>query len=172
MSMSDQPDPVKQNIVDWFQEDSITCKDISDKNPSFTWILEVGTQATVLIFKLPNYPNRIYFRTMTNLISEHVKLLAEDAKKKGSIQFKIHTLAVQLEVNPTFKNDDKEQFNAIWISKIHYNSSIKKADLLEKFVRIQQCQNVVLNNLNKELGISIQSQNIPDAPDASDVGIL
>jgi len=170
MSMSNQPDPVKQNIMNYLNEDSITFEDISERNTSFTWILRVGNVSPVLIFKLPNFPNRIYFRTITTLAPEHVTLLAEDATKKQNIILKIHTLAVELGTNPHFRDNADNQLNEVWINQIHYNSSIKKADLLEKFVRVQQCQNVVLNNLSKELGISIQSQQLP-APDASDVGI-
>jgi len=164
-------DIVKTNIMDYLNEDSITFEDISDKNTNFTWILQVGKQTPVLIFKLPAFPNRIYLRTTIGLAPEHVKLLAEDDTKKGKTILKIHTLAIQLDVNPDFKNDKKKQLHQIWFNKIHYNSSIKKADLLEKFIRIQQCQNVLLNHLNIELGIGMQSQNTPDAPDASDVGI-
>jgi len=36
--MSNQPDTVKENIMDWFKEDSISFTDISEKNPNFTWI--------------------------------------------------------------------------------------------------------------------------------------
>ena len=162
-------DTVKQNIMDWFKEDSISFTDISEKNPNFIWILQVSKSPSVLVFKIPQFPNRIYFRTITTLRPEHVKLFSEDETKKNNLTFKIHTLTIQLDVNPTFSNNDKKQLSEIWINKIYYNSTIKKADLLEKFTRIQHCQNVILNHVNRELKASMQIQTL--APDASDVGI-
>jgi len=168
--MPDEPDTVKQNIMDWFKEDSISITDISEKNPKFTWILQVSKSPAVLVFKIPQFPNRIYFRTTTTLRPDHVKLFSEDETKKQNFIFKIHTLAIQLDVNPTFPNNDKKQLSEIWINKIHYNTTIKKADLIEKFTRIQHCQNAILNHINRELKASMQIQT-PE-PNASDVGIL
>ncbi len=77
-------DTVKQNIMDWFKEDSISFTDISEENPNFTWILQVSKSPSVLVFKIPQFPNRIYFRTITTLRPEHVKLFSEDETKKNN----------------------------------------------------------------------------------------
>ena len=71
---------------------------------------------------------------------------------------KIQTIIVQLEANPNFLNNSEKKLERISINKIHFHSSINKADFLEKLVRIQNIQNCILNHLNVELGMGMQAQ--------------
>ena len=64
-------------------------------------------------------------------------------------------LSTQYNVNMDFQmnGDNLLGFNTF---KIHYHSSISKADFLEKFIRIQGIHEIILNSLNIELGIATQ----------------
>ena len=88
MSMSAKSFPEKDNIIQWCKDDGLSCDDISAKNPTFAWCLELGSPK-VIIYKLSTLPDRIYFQTNTGLAPEHVKLLDEDASKKGNLILKI-----------------------------------------------------------------------------------
>jgi len=54
-------------------------------------------------------------------------------------------------------------------TKIHFHTTISKSELLEKFVRMEQIHAVLLNQLNMELGISLQ-QNRVDENSGVDTG--
>ena len=149
--------PEKDNIIQWCKDDGLSCNDISAKNSNLVWCLEIG-KPSVLLYKILNLQDRIYFQTNTVLAPEHVKLLNENASKKGNIVLKIQTIIVQLEANPNFLNNSEKKLERISINKIHFHSSINKADFLEKLVRIQNIQNCILNHLNVELGMGMQAQ--------------
>jgi len=172
--MSNQPDPMRHNIIDWCAEDDIPCTDLTNTGNNsniLSWIFTVGNPPAVSFFKPLNLPNRIFIQTAINLSPDHVTLLARDdqAQRRQAIMLKIQTLAIQLDTNPNFRFNNQQQFTSMTTNTIHFYSTMKKAIFLEKYIRQQNVTSLVLNHLNADLGIGIQTQTSTDT--ANDIGI-
>lgn len=63
--MSAQPDPTRQNIIDWCQEDNIPSISDDAKNPQFVWAIGVGA-TRISVYKIIQIPDRIYFQSQIN----------------------------------------------------------------------------------------------------------
>ena len=156
VNMSNSPDPVKQNIIDWCNTDNIQCNDLSNDNPIFSWIVGMGKNL-ILIYKVPQFPDRIYIESRIKISENHQKLINEtwNKAKKNNMLLTLKAVAVQLDFNISFtfeENDKKpkvkDKITEIKSNKVHFHSSIKKADFLSVFNRISNIHNHLLNQLS------------------------
>ncbi len=156
--MSTQSDSLAQNIIDWYQKDDIPCINESANNPKLTWILKVGK--SIVIYKRPKFDDRIFIQSQIKLSAQHRTLVNQtwDANQRNNMMFNLKKLVAQYDVNMDFQmnSDELLGFNT---SKTHFYSTISKADLFEKFFRVQNIHEVILNQLNIELGIALQSSH-------------
>lgn len=85
------------------------------------------------------------------------------------MMFNLKKLVAQLNVLMNFKlnNDELTGFHTY---KIHHHSTISKADFIEKFFRIQSVHDIVLNQLNFELGVALQSEHKNQDSSDNDAG--
>ena len=155
--MSTQSFPEKDNIIQWCQDDNIPCNDLSARNPRFSWCLEVGNPA-IVIYKQSHLPDRIYFQFTISLAQQHVELLANNQNKRSETVLKMQSLITQYDAHLNINNNNQTQINGFSINKIHFHTTIKKADFLTLLLRTQLIFNNFLNHLNLELGVSTQLQ--------------
>jgi len=154
MSMSDQPDPVKQNILDWCKEDHMKCEDVSDKNPQFAFCIQIGTQ--IVIYKKPKLLDRIFVQSQITVNPKHTKLIKSKPDLEKKLMIGLPTLATQFDVSISFDATKDNELTGIRIYKTHFHSSISKADFLALITRHQPVYNVILNQLRQELGFESQ----------------
>ena len=170
--MPDQPDTVKQNIIDWCNVDGIKFEDQSSKYPAHDWTLMINGK--VAVYKQPRLPDRIYFHAGFSFTSEQQKLIQDNKTIKNAILLQVPSLLAQMNVNTKFEMNG-DIMTGISLSKPHFHTTIKKADFLILYLRTQQVLQVLLNQLSVQLKISLQklqqNQQKPPLPDASDVGI-
>ena len=152
----------KDSIIQWCKDDGISCTDKSDKLEKLTWILEIGNPV-ISIYKLPKYDDRIFFQANMDLSPKQKDLLDKDASKKQNIMLQVQSLAIQLETNPSFVIDDDKNKFRVSLTKIHYHSSVKKADFLEKLIRVQNVQNLMMNKLSVALGQDMELQQAQES---------
>jgi len=155
--MSDQPDPVGQNIIDWCQEDNIQSSGGAETT-QIVWSRHIGTRG-ISVYKLTRFSDRIYFQSTINFSEIHRTLVNQtwNESKRGVMMFNLKKLVAQLDILINFRlnNDELTGFHTY---KIHYHSTISKADFIEKYLRIQSVHDIVLNQLNLELGEALQSE--------------
>jgi len=166
--MSNQPDPMKQNIIDWCAKDNIPCV-VPPNVPKTSWLLtlgQVGNQITV--YKSTMYDDRIYFQSQIGFSEVHRKLVNQtwNAQQRNTMMFNLKKLSVQYDVNLNFQMNGDE-IVGIKTFKIHFHSTISKSELLEKHMRLESVHIILLNQLNIELGIAIQQNR---ANEKSDTG--
>ena len=164
--MSNQSDPVKQNIIDWCAEDNMPCADPPNV-PNSSWLLllgQVGNQITV--YKSTMYNDRIYFQSQIGFSEVHRKLVNQtwNAQQRNNMMFNLKKLAVQYDVNLNFQMNGDE-IVGIKTFKIYFHSAISKSELLEKHMRLESVHIVLLNQLNIELGIAIQQNRTNENSD-------
>jgi len=155
--MTTQPDPVKQDIIDWCTEDNIHCVVASDV-PSVTWLLSLGQVGnSITVFKSTTYDDRIYFQSQIGFSDAHRTLVNQtwNAQQRNTMMFNLKKLAVQYDVNLNFQPNGDE-IVGIKTFKIHFHSTISKSELLEKHIRMESVHIILLNQLNIELGLAIQ----------------
>ncbi len=155
-TMSNQPDPAMTNIINWCQEDNIQCVDTSANRPNVLWSLRIGTLA-ITVYKLPQILDRIYVQSGINLNPEHQTLVNQtwQQPQRNDMMMKLKMLATQYDVNLNFGMNGN---NLISFStfKIHFHTSISKADFLSLFIRVQTIHEIILNQLNLSLGLATQ----------------
>ncbi len=165
--MSNQPDTIIQNIIDWCKEDKIVNSG-GKEQPLIGWSINVGRQG-ISVYKLIKFPDRIYFQSTINFSEIHRTVVNQkwDEKKRGVMMFNLKKLVAQLNVLLDFQlnNDELTGFNT---HKIHHHSTISKADFIEKYLRIQSVHDIILNQLNFEIGEALLSEK--KNPDSSDTG--
>ena len=162
--MSEQPDPVMTNIINWCQEDHIPCENQSSQRPNVLWVLKIGNLA-ITVYKLPQLPDRIYVQSGISLNDNHRTLVNQtwEVAQKNDMMLKLKMLATQYDANMNFVVNDNN-LNSFSTYKIHYHSTISKADFLSLFMRIQNIHEIVWNQLNSSLGLATQQlQAIQDA---------
>jgi len=156
--MSEQPDIVKTNIIDYCKEDNIKCTDISAENPNFLWILNIGG-TSIVVYKLKKLPDRIYVESQIKFSPEHTTLFNEtwNPQQKNDLLLKLQTLAVQLNVNLTFLKDrkDKNIVTTIKTDKIHFHSTVSKAHFLELFNRMSMIHSNIKNQVSLALNVGL-----------------
>ena len=173
MSTENQQDIVKQNIIQWCKDDNIPCEDVSSKNHQFAWGLAIGKPETI-IYKQPHLPDRIYIQSQITITPEHQELINTTwtLQKKNDMLLNLRMLAVQYDINMNFQEDSNGKLIAISSFKIHFHSSIKKANILKMFIRVQSIHIVILNQLSKALGIEMkQLQAQQQSSDSSNPAI-
>jgi len=169
MSMSDQTDPVKQNIIDWCKEDNLKCVDESSDNPKHVFALSVFD--SVSIYKQSHLPDRIYIQSQYPITEENKELMNKKPEIAKNIKTNLPKLASQYDVHVNF-GEEKNILTRISIYKIHFHSTISKADFLRLFLRVHQVSNSIITQVSGELGLILkQESKKKPAPDASDVGI-
>lgn len=164
--MSNQPDPVKQNIIDYCQEDNIPCTNPPNV-PNSSWLLtlgRVGNQITV--YKLTMYDDRIYFQSQIGFSEVHRTLVNQtwNSQQRNNMMFNLKKLAVQYDVLLDFQMNGDE-IAGIKTFKIHFHSTISKSELLEKHMRLESIHIIFLNQLNIELGVAIQQNRTNEHSD-------
>ena len=153
----------------WCKADKIDCADESSRNTHFSWALLINKQ--VMIYKQPHLPDRIYIQSQIRLSTQHEAMLDSKPELKSNLMYNLTITATSLDMGLNFQITDKK-LKGINLSKIHFGSTISKADLLRLYMRVQQVHLTVLNQLNNTLGMEFQqSHQIQDEPNASDVGI-
>lgn len=145
MSMSD--DQVKQNIMKYCDDDGIKCVDSSANKPNFEWSLDL---AKISVYKQKKFPDRIYIQS-TIIFGELGKLL-DTPQKKNNLMITLKSFALANEFNLDFSFDEKQNLTGILSYKIHYHSSISKADFLTLQLRITDVQDILFNQLTNLLG--------------------
>jgi len=168
--MSDQPDPVKQNIIDWCNEDGISFVDKSDDFPACDWIIIIDN--TKMIYKQTRFPNRIYFQALIAISNEHQQAV-QNPQTRTKIIVEIPTNVLQMGATCNIV-ENNGVINNLSITKVHFHSTIKKADFLENYIRLHNIHHTMLNQVSNILQTTAQQlqQNQPaPAPDASTVGI-
>lgn len=155
--MSAQPDPTRQNIIDWCQEDNIPSVSDDAVNPQFVWAIGVGA-TRISVYKIIQIPDRIYFQSQINFSEIHRTLVNQtwNVNQRNNMMHNLKKLVAQYDILMNFQltNDELTGFHTY---KIHHHPTISKADFLEKFLRVQAVHEVILNQLNIELGIALQS---------------
>jgi len=154
--MTNQPDPAMTNIINWCKEDNIPCEDHSAKLPNVLWSLKIGSQS-VSVYKLPQTPDRIYVQSGIKLSSVHQTLVNQTWKQsqRNEMMLKLKMLATQYDVNMNFVMDGNNIISFATF-KIHFHTSISKADFLSSFLRISSIHEIILNQLNLSLGLATQ----------------
>lgn len=169
--MSAQSDPTRQNILDWCQEDNIqSMEDNPSGNAQFAWAINLGASG-ITVYKQSQFLDRIYFQSQINFSEIHRTLVNQtwNVNQRNSMMFNLKKLAAQYDVLMNFQlnNDELTGFHTY---KIHYHSTISKSDFLEKFLRIQAIHEIVLNQLNIELGQALQSDRANQDSGNKDTG--
>ena len=147
-------DSTRQNIIDWCQQDGIPCVE-QPANPQMVWGLSLGS---ISIYKQPRFTDRIYFQSSINLSNIHRTLVNQtwDNAHRNVMMFNLKKLVTQLDALLNFINPNDELIG-FHTFKIQCNSTILKADFIEKFLRMQAIHEIVLNQLNLELGSALAS---------------
>ena len=169
--MSNQPDPVKQNIIDWCNADNIPFEDKSSEYPSMDWTLMIMKR--VAVYKQKRFSDRIYFHAGFNFAPEHKTLIDGNNQLRNEIILQIPLLLCQMDVTSKIEGTGNN-ITGISLSKVHFHSSIKKADFLSLYTKVFQVFQALLNQLSIKLKVTLQQlqQNqLSPSPDASDVGI-
>jgi len=156
---SHQSDITKENIINWCKEDNIPCNDESSLNPQFTWSLTIGDPA-IIVYKQPHLPDRIYIQSQIKIAPEHQTLIKDtwNVPKRNTFVVKLQSMAANLDVNMNFKFDKDGIMTSISSFKVHFHSTISKADFLQLFLRVQGIHRVLLNQLIIELGLELQQE--------------
>ncbi len=77
---------------------------------------------------------------------------------------KLRTLSVQLDFNIAFTTKEKDKITEIKSNKIHFHSSIKKADFLQLFLRMSNIHDHILTQVSALLQTEVkQLQAVQDA---------
>ena len=153
--MSENQDVVKQNIMNWCNEDGIERVDESSRNPNLSWLVALG-KPQILFYKQPNLQDRIYAQSQINVSPEHQTMIEGwDAIKRNNMILKLQTLATQFGININFQQEGNK-ITSISSFKIHFHSTIKKSDFLDLLVRVQNIHNTLLNQLRFSLGLELQ----------------
>ena len=154
-SMSTQADQTRQNIINWCQQDGISCVD-EPANPQMTWGLQLSN--ALVVYMQPRFPDRIYFQSTINLADIHRILVNQtwDINQRNIMMFYLKKLVAQLNVLMNFVIPN-EELTGFHTYIIHGHATISKADFLEKFLRIQAVHEIILNQLNIELGTALAS---------------
>ncbi len=153
MNMSNV-DPTRQNIIDWCQQDRIQCVE-QPTNPQMVWGLSLGS---ISIYKQPRFPDRIYFQSTINLSNIHRTLVNQtwNNAQRNVMMFNLKKLVTQLDALLNFVNPNDELIG-FHTFKIQGHTTISKADFIEKFLRMQSIHEIILNQLNLELGSALAS---------------
>lgn len=72
------------------------------------------------------------------------------------MMFNLRKLAIQYDANMNFQLNGDELIG-INTFKIHFNSLITKSEFLEKYLRMESIHDILLNQLNIELGVALQN---------------
>jgi len=156
--MPDDPDTVKQNIIDYCKADNIKCTDIGASNPNFSWIFTIG-ESSIIAYKIKGQDDRIYIESQIKLSPDHLKLFNEtwNPQQKNNLLLKLQTLAVTLDVNLNFIKDtkDKNKITVIKTNKIHFHSSMSKAHFLSLFLRMSMIHSNIKNQLSLALNVGL-----------------
>jgi len=167
--MSNQPDPVRQNIRNWCNADNIPCVD-GNQSPNMDWCLMLNNRR-IAVFKLTRFADRIYFQTGINVAPAHQQMIRENNQIRNNILLQIPTLIIQLGHDPRITQANNT-ITVINLSKIHFHTTISKAEFLSIVSRLINVHQLVLNQLSVTLQTTLaQLQQTPITPDASDVGI-
>ena len=154
--MSNQPDPVMTNIINWCQEDNIQCVDNSTNRSNVLWSLRIGTQS-ITVYKLSHILDRVYVQSGIGLNPEHQTLVNQtwQQPQRNDMMMKMKMLATQYDVNIDFVMNGN---NIISFStfKIHFHTTMSKADFLSMYIRIQSIHEIIFNQLNLSLGLATQ----------------
>jgi len=170
--MSNQPDPVIQNIVDWCQEDNIPCTVANNPEPPFAWVVTLGRVGQIItIYKTTNHNDRIYVQSQIAFSEAHRTLVNQtwNAQQRNNMMFNLTKLAVQYGVGLNFQQN-ADEIIGVNTFKIHHHSTISKAELLEKYIRIESIHMVFLNQLNLELGVALQQNRENESSGNADTG--
>lgn len=154
-------DPARQSIVDWCQQDGISCVD-QPANPQMAWGLTLGS---ITVYKQPQFPDRVYLQSTINLSNIHRTLVNQtwDNVQRNVMMFNLKKLVTQLGALLNFVNPNDE-LTGFHTFKIHGHPTISKADFIDDFLRMQAIHEIVLNQLNLELGSALSSsQNTSNA---------
>ena len=153
MNMSNV-DSTRQNIIDWCQQDGIPCIE-QPTNPQMVWGLSLGS---ITVYKQPPLPDRIYFQSSISLSNIHRTLVNQtwDIAQRNVMMFNLKKLVTQLDALLNFinLNDELIGFHTF---KIQGHTTISKVDFIEKFLRMRAIHEIVLNQLNLELGSALAS---------------
>ncbi|MCH7967095.1 MAG: DUF2299 family protein [Thaumarchaeota archaeon] len=153
--MSENVDPVKQNIIDWCNEDGIQVLDQSDANPQFAW--SVLLTKKVMVYKQPNLLDRIYVQSQIDVSPKHQTLIRNNQQIRNNLLLQLPAMASQNDINLTFRINN-DVIEGISLFKINFHSTISKADFLRLFLRVEQIHSSVLNQLRTTLGLDLQQE--------------
>ncbi len=166
--MANQPDPVMTNIIDWCREDNIPCEDNSARLPNVSWSLRIGTLA-VSAYKLQQIPDRIYIQSGITLNPNHQTLVNQtwEQPQRNDMMMKLKMLSAQYGVNMSFGMNGNNLISFATF-KIHFHTTISKADFLTLFLRVSSIHEIFLNQLSLSLGLATrQLQANQDASSAN-----
>ena len=167
--MSNQPDPTRQNIIDWCNADNIPCVDAT-QNPNMDWCLMLNKRK-IAVFRITRFPDRIYFQSGIDIAPQHQTLIAENNQIRNDILLQIPSLIIQLDHDPRITQANNT-ISSVNISTTHFHTTISKADFLSIVSRLMNVQQLVLNQLSVPLQTTLaQLQQTPTTLDATDVGI-
>ena len=143
-------DIIKENIKKYCDEDKISYQDLTSFNVSTNWGFQSGK---IIFYALSDFPERIYFQTqlMIRTFEKEVNDVWGNAKRNNFImslrEFALtHNISFDLVM-------EKDRIVGVKFFKIHYHSTIKKADFLTLFYRIASVQDI----MNYKLSILLTS---------------
>ncbi len=107
---------------------------------------------------MPRFPDRIYFQSTINLSNIHRTLVNQtwDVNRRNIMMFNLKKLIAQLDTMMNFVIPNEELTGFHTYTK-HHHVTISKADFVERLLRIQSMHEIVLNQLNLELGVALAS---------------
>jgi len=172
MSMSNQTNSVKQNIIDWCNEEKIQCVDSGNANQQFIWYVDIDVNH-IIFHQMVNYPDRITIQAQIDIPKEKQGCIENDKNKKSDLLLKLETLATIFRVSVKFIENDEHILIRVRPFKPHYSSTMTKVEFLEYMERMSNIKSTLENHLFIAIGNEFQlQQNQQSQPDANDVGIL
>lgn len=151
----------KESIIEYCKEDGIDCIDTSSKNPHHEWSLNLNK---VIIYCQKKYPHRIYVQV--NISFGELVPIFNTKENKGKLMTLLKMFALSNDFNLGFAYDDKKNVNRIIAFKVHYNSTIKKADFLPLYSRVGNILDMLYIQL-QNVG-NVENKKIQDQQKASD----
>ena len=172
MSVSNQTNSVKQNIIDWCNEENIQCVDSGNANQQFIWSLRIDVEH-IIFYQMVNYQDRIIIQAQIDIPKEKQGCIENDKNKKSELLLKLETLATMFHVSIKFIENDEHILIKVRPFKPHYSSTMTKVEFLEYRERMSNIKSTLENHLFIVIGNEFKlQQNQQSQPDASDVGII
>ena len=152
-------DTVKQNIIDWCNEDKLVVK-IQDVKPDDTVLNFSMAIDKVAIYNQKRFPDRTYLQCDINFSPEQIAMMTQwDNTKRTNFVASLTKNAIEFDYQNEFLLDGNN-IKGIRIHKFLVGDIIK-SDFIHTLIRLQNILGYTFNLLNMTIGaeLNIQQQN-------------